>query len=254
MYINHLKHSLPKTLQTGFLVDANQRPRYWVVVWCSLFTGQLAEGTLIRKLRGIERLYQHAETLIGIGGLDAAIGQANYEVLAEVLESWFITIRNQPVATESLELQWQNGLHFVQTILAWLPNNKSSDGDRRKMEERLHKLNHLYRQLHINKPIRVEQVRSLPAEVVENLYEILDPEYPLNPFSNIKMRWRVYISFILMLHQGVRRGELLLLPPDCIKSSFDKNMQANRYWMNMILPTFLVQFAKRLFLPQTLLG
>ncbi len=49
----------------------------------------------------------------------------------------------------------------------------------------------------------------------------------------MKTRWRVYVAFWLMLHQGLRRGELLLLPADCVKSGLDKKRQALRYWLNV---------------------
>jgi integrase len=58
------------------------------------------------------------------------------------------------------------------------------------------------------------RVRSLAAEVIEALYELLDPESPRNPFRDGSSRWRVYIIFILLLHQGLRRGELLCMSSD----------------------------------------
>jgi len=73
----------------------------------------------------------------------------------------------------------------------------------------------------------------LPASVVEALYDLLDPESSRNPFTRAKTRWRIYIAFVLMLHQGLRRGELLLLTADCVKSGFDKKRQTPRYWLNV---------------------
>lgn len=41
------------------------------------------------------------------------------------------------------------------------------------------------------------------------------------------------MALLLMLHQGLRRGELLLLTADVVKSGFDKKQQRSRYWLNV---------------------
>ncbi|MES2069850.1 MAG: site-specific integrase [Pseudomonadota bacterium] len=41
------------------------------------------------------------------------------------------------------------------------------------------------------------------------------------------------MAFILMLHQGLRRGEVLLLPADAIKSAFDAKLTGERCWINV---------------------
>jgi hypothetical protein len=43
----------------------------------------------------------------------------------------------------------------------------------------------------------------------------------------------VYIASLLMLHQGLRRGEMLLLPADSIKSAFDRKQQRARHWLSV---------------------
>jgi len=87
--------------------------------------------------------------------------------------------------------------------------------------------------LHVGTARRPERIRSLPSEVVEFLYETLDPECPANPFRGAASRWRVYTIFILLLHQGLRRSELLNFPADVIKSSFDRGLQQERFWMTV---------------------
>lgn len=66
-----------------------------------------------------------------------------------------------------------------------------------------------------------------------SLYELLDPESKINPFQNAASRWCTYVLFIFMLHQGLRRGELLAMPADVIKSGFDRRLGKERYWMNV---------------------
>ncbi len=62
---------------------------------------------------------------------------------------------------------------------------------------------------------------------------MLDPESPSNPFVGASSRWRVFTIFMLLLHQGLRRAELLIFPVDCIKSAFDRKQQRVRYWMDV---------------------
>ncbi|HKQ83197.1 MAG TPA: hypothetical protein VJS42_13475, partial [Steroidobacteraceae bacterium] len=79
----------------------------------------------------------------------------------------------------------------------------------------------------------VDTVRSLPASTVEALYLLLDPDSRHNPFTRESTRWRIFVAFVLMLHQGLRRGEALLLPADAVKSAYDRGQHRMRYWLNV---------------------
>ncbi|HEX7643462.1 MAG TPA: site-specific integrase [Burkholderiaceae bacterium] len=224
--------SVPRNLRGPTLIDACGLPRYWSTVWSTVSAAHLADSTHLKKLRHIENLYQHADDLLGVSSLDNALAALNSEQLAAILESWFVSIRNQPRSTEGDEKRWQNGLDFVSSIVGWISGSQS-DQIMRKVEIRLKHLALLYRQLHVSRPQSIESIRSLPATAVKALYEILDPESASNPFPRIGTRWRVYVSFILMLHQGLRRGEILLLPADGIKFAYDTKQKRNRYWINV---------------------
>jgi integrase len=223
---------VPRGLSGPVLVDLHGLPRYWATVWSAAVTGALADATHIKKLRYIDNLYQHADQLRGYGALDDALGTLNDGDLAEILESWFISIRNQAATTEADETRWQAGFSFVTSVVSWIAK---SDAQKtlRQIESRLHQLSVLYSQFHVKKRNTPEMVRSLPASTVEVLYQILDPESKDNPFPRVQTRWRVYVAFILMLHQGLRRGEALLLPVDAIKSAFDSKLGRDRCWINV---------------------
>ncbi|WP_261309895.1 site-specific integrase [Burkholderia stabilis] len=224
---------VPGRLRGVTLVDKSGVPRYWANVWLLVSMGHLAESTQTGALRYVEDLYRHADGILGVNGLDDALAEMNDKALADVLESWFVSIRNRPKATRADELRWHAGLGFVTEVLTWLSKGRVPDNQLRDMEARLHRLSTLYGQLHVRKSGQVETIRSLPSSVVEALYELLDPESDRNPFKNAKTRWRVYVAFVLMLHQGLRRGELLLLTADCVKSGFDNKRQALRHWLNV---------------------
>jgi integrase len=224
--------SVPYNLRGPVLVDQYGLPRYWAAVWSTVSAAHLADSTHLKKLRYIENLYQHADQLLGRSALDDALGMLNDDVLATILESWFVSIRNQPQTTDGDEKRWQTGLGFVSLVVTWV--SKSQAGELMQcIEKRLQRLSMLYRQLHVNKAKPVEAIRSLPAATIKALYELLDPESPLNPFHRIQTRWRVFVSFVMMLHQGLRRGEVLLLPVDCVKSGFDPKQGRIRYWINI---------------------
>ncbi len=223
---------IPLNLSGPVLVDRHGLPRYWAAVWSAAVTGALAGSTHIKKLRYIDNLYQHADELLGHGALDDALGTLDDGSLAEILESWFISIRNQAKTSEADETRWQVGLGFVKSVVSWIAK---SDAHKtlRQIESRLHQLSVLYSQFRVKKRNTPEMIRSLPASTVEVLYQILDPESKDNPFPRVQTRWRVYVAFILMLHQGLRRGEVLLLPADAIKSAFDAKLRKDRCWINV---------------------
>ncbi|WP_175786659.1 site-specific integrase [Burkholderia anthina] len=225
--------SVPPGLRGPILVDRYGLPRYWTAVWSTTSAAQLADSTHIKALRYIENLYQHADKLHGASSLDDALGTLDDEALAEILESWFVSIRNQSNGTTIDEKRWQTGLGFVTSIVTWVSKSQAADDRIRRIETRLHRLSTLYSQLHVRRVKAIESVRSLPAGTVKALYEMLDPESSQNPFVREKTRWRVFIAFVLMLHQGLRRGEVLLLPVDAIKSAYDHKQSRTRHWLNV---------------------
>lgn len=224
---------VPGRLRGVTLVDDTAVPRYWANVWLLVSMGHLAESTQAGALRYIEDLYRHADGILGVNGLDDALAETNDRALADVLESWFVAIRNRPKATRADELRWRAGLGFVTDVLTWLSKSRIPDNRLGDLDARLHRLSTLYGQLHVRKSGQVETIRSLPPSVVAAFYELLDPESDQNPFKNGKTRWRIYVAFVLMLHQGLRRGELLSLTADCVKSGFDKKRQMLRHWINV---------------------
>lgn len=231
MFVQVSADAVPRALRGVALVDSNHIPRFWAAVWLIVAGAQWAMSTQTMRLRYVENLYEHADRAFEANALDDALSELDDARLADILESWFVSLRNQPVATRSNEDRWQTGLAFVMSVVNWL--SKSADAKMRQIEARIHRLSTLYSQLHIRRGGRSEAVRSLPASVVERLYQMLDPESDTNPFQRAQTRWRVFIAFVLMLHQGLRRGELLLLPADAIKSGYDRKLGRTRYWLNI---------------------
>ncbi|MDO3569636.1 tyrosine-type recombinase/integrase, partial [Ralstonia pseudosolanacearum] len=225
--------SIPKRLHGAVLVDGCSLPRYWVSVWAQLALADLAELTRLRKLYAIERLYAYADELLGAGALDDALFSLDEARLGSILEGWFVSIRNQPQITGSDQKRWRAGLDFVVAVTTWLGQGTRHANQLARLDARWQRLNLLYGQLQIQRPHRTNILRALPAVVVEAMYALLDPESDTNPFKGVRTRWRVFTAFVLMLHQGLRRGELLLLNANAIKSGLDARQQRRRYWINV---------------------
>lgn len=224
---------VPQLLRGALLVDSSGLPRFWGAVWAQLALADLADLTRLGKLHAIERLYTYAEELSGVGALDDALFCLDEHRLGSMLEGWFVSIRNQPQITSSDQERWRTGLDFVVTVTAWLGQGTKHDKRLARLDKRWQRLNMLYGQLRIQRHKRTNILRALPAVVVEAMYATLDPESDTNPFKSARTRWRVFIAFVLMLHQGLRRGELLLLNANAIKSALDVRKQRRRYWLNV---------------------
>lgn len=136
---------IPSSLSELVLVDRHGLPRYWTADWSAAVTGALADSTHIKKLRYIDNLCQHGDELRGYGALDDALGTLNDGDLAEILESWFISIRNQAATTEADETRWQVGLSFVTSVVSWIAKSDTHK-TLRQIESRLHQLSVLYSQ------------------------------------------------------------------------------------------------------------
>jgi integrase len=171
--------------------------------------------------------------LLGSGGLDDALAGFNVDDISSALEGYFLTIRNHPPITPASEERWQTALQFVTSTLQRLTRNSMPLEKLEALNGRLLRHQLLNSHLHIGTTRRPERIRSLPSEVVEFLYETLDPESPANTFRDAATRRRVYTIFILLLHQGLRRGELLSFPTDVIKSGIDRSLQQERFWMTV---------------------
>lgn len=224
---------LPGTLRHDLLVDPHGIPRYWATIWATLALNDVAPSSREKKLRSLESLYLHADDTAGPGSLDRALCPFDETLVATILESWFVSIVNRGTRSSSDEARWRTGFDFVSQTATWLSKATFPGATSHNIELKLHRLSHLYGQLHVARPRQSARVRSLPANVTEELYKLLDPASERNPFVSERTRWAVFISFMLMLHQGLRRGELLQLPADAVKSAYDFNTDCERSWLNV---------------------
>jgi integrase len=229
----HLHGPASSVSRGPMLIDNAGVPRYWAAVWALLQPANLSSSTLSKKLSYLESFYCHADESLGTGGLDDALASFDVDALSSALEGYFLIIRNRPPITPASEERWQAALQFVTNTVQRLTRTSMPLEQLDALNGRLMRFELLNSHLHVGTNRRPERIRSLPSEVVEFLHEMLDPESPANPFRGIVSRWRVYTAFRLLLHQGLRRGELLCLPADGITSDFDRNIQQDRFWITV---------------------
>jgi integrase len=226
----NVRSSEAASFRGPLLVDTFGIPRYWVLVWLSYLPTDLAHSTITKKLAGIDGLYRYSEEYHGSGYLDDALASLNEDALGDTLEGFFFSIKNRPPITPASEERWQAALQFVIDIIRRL--GRSSDRFD-AVSSRLSDFELLQSHLHVGRRRRPERIRSLPAVVVNALYEMLAPDSADNPFRAGQTRWLVYTVFILLLHQGLRRGELLSCPVDVVKAGLNPDSGERKYWMSV---------------------
>lgn len=227
-----LRHpAIPPALTGWTLLDAYGRPRYWAAVWAAMDGARLQNATLAEHLRAIEALYLSVESQTGSDCLDRLIAELDFDGLESALESHFVSQRNRAMQSASTAQNWRIAVAFVSTCVNRLA--KSADQRVGNIHSRLLRLDQLYTALQMPRAKRPETVRALPAAVVEDLYEVLTPFSPRNPFRTERLQWRNFAIVLLLLHQGLRRSEILALSADAIKQESIPGQQTMRCWLDV---------------------
>jgi integrase len=157
----------------------------------------------------------------------------DFDRLLQALQGFFVHLRNSPL-NETSGKRWHDALGFVRDIVEHQSRSGSVfERNFGEVTRQLVYLESLYNQLQVPRKTHQTRIRSLPATVVEALFTILTPGSSDNPFNNEKSQWRAFVGFNILLYQGLRRGELLLLPTDAVKTAFDRKLGSNRSWLNV---------------------
>ena len=182
---------VPSSLRGPVLVDRHGVPRYWAAVWAAFLPGNLAPSTLSKYLGYVEDLYCYADRLLGDSRLDEALASIDVDLLSDTLDGYFQLLHNRNDMIEVSEARWRLAIRFITELLNRLATNTTSHTSIADLQSRLKRVDLLFAGLEVGRRRRSESVRSLPAEVIEALYEVVDPTSGSNPFRNAPMRWRV---------------------------------------------------------------
>lgn len=224
--------SAPKSTKGWLLIDDLGLPRFWATVWADVLKANLGLTTRGHHLYAVERFYQATDRHFGSGALDRMISELDMPKLESALSSFLASLRNDGSLRGINNNQaWGSARSFVSDVVSHL--SASSANDYSKVHSRLLRLDRLYSQVSPARPKPPAAIRALPAAVVEDLYEIFSPLSTRNPFRTSALQWRNFLMFLLMLHLGLRRGEIAILPADAIKSGFDMVSGEEKFWLNV---------------------
>jgi len=225
--------SIPKSTKGWLLIDDLSLPRFWATVWADVLKACMGSTTRGHHLYAVERFYQATDRQFGSGALDRMLSELDMPALEAALSSFLVSLRNDGnLRGVDNNQAWGSAKSFVADIVSHL--SASSAGDYSMIHGRLLRLDRLYSQVSPARPKPPAAIRALPAVVVEDLYEIFSPNSLRNPFRTKALQWRNFLMFLLMLHLGLRRSEIAILPADAIKSDFDIISGEDRFWLNIV--------------------
>lgn len=216
------------------LINELGLPRYWATVWSVLHGSALHESTLSAHLSVIETLYDSVKQQMLMDCLDRLITDLRFDDLEKCLEGFFVSLRNRSAQNESdNSANWRTAIAFVKDCVDRLARS-STTARLDKLHSRLLRLERLYNSLNLRRKRRPEIARALPAAVIEDLYELIQPDSPRNPFRTEALRWRNFALVLLMLHQGLRRSETLVLAANAVKGNTAYQTANVRFWLDVI--------------------
>jgi len=215
------------------LVDDLGMPRYWAFVLSSLEFDGLSPSTVDSRLSGVERLYAFLESRRPSVDLDSLISGQHFGRLSDALHGFFTMLRNESSRTgRGSPKTWRSAVQFTAELARRLAHSTSAV-DRAEARELGLTFERFTHRLMVARRRRTQRPRGLPAGVIEDLYELTDPESKRNPFRTEALRHRNFVIVLLLLHQGLRRGEILNLAVDSVRDEFDLSARRQRFWMDV---------------------
>lgn len=175
----------------------------------------------------------------GSDKLDSWITALDFDALERGLEGFFVRQSNSALRGGATSGFWRNALAFVRSCVTRLSRSAAiSSPQIDEVHSRLLRLERLYSSLHMRRAKRPQTIRALPAAVLTEVYELIDPQSARNPFRTESIRWRNFVLILLMLHQGLRRSEALSLPADAVKSDWNPKTRSSRFWLDIAENTY----------------
>jgi len=232
--INH--ESVPEHLHGTIICSPSSGlPRPCAMIWTSLNEHRYSPKHLRNHLRAISLLYIHCNEFRHADDLDTLLIEWKFEELEELLKSYLAKIQNQSTQTGvNYSELWKMALDFV-ILIANVMNHRSHSQQEKLKQVRLDLLNleRLYKYIQPRKNTKVAKIRSLPANVVNEILELLTPGNVRNPFRTEKLQWRNFTIALLLLHQGLRRGEIALLRSDSLRHEYAAKANEDVFWLNI---------------------
>ncbi len=229
----HLRSiKLPPELAGPISIDAAGLPRFWPIVWADCLQAANQWSTRSKALTAIDRLYAAAAEQFGHDHLDQILAARDFKALEDVLTGFLIKLRTEGIRDErDYQQTWARALQFIGDVLRHMGASEMHDCS--IVMAGVQRLERLYSQISPTPERAPAPIRALPAEVVEDLYAIFRPGSDRNPFKGLEQQLRNQLILSMLLHLGLRRSELCLLPVDAIRDERDPVTGTPRYWINI---------------------
>ena len=226
------RNGIPPSITGVVAVNQSFQPRFWGTVWSDWIMARVGPGSRADLVGSVERLYRHADEHFGPDSLDVMLGAGDMVAIEEVLGGYLASLRNRSAIEQSDHGDaWKTVLRFVSDTL----DHMSGQPDFGPVEAKLERIERLYHQLVPARPRPpAVTIRALPAVVIEDLYDLFNPQSERNPFKTEGLRWRNFLAFLLLLHLGIRRGELLILRANAAREEFDGKRKRIGRWIDIL--------------------
>jgi len=206
-------------------------------VWLSLHELSYSESFLRKNLYAIGKFYRHvAKKMDDPNGLDRLlIDSANIQGLTTHVRTFVGELQNlSAISKVDHSRTLRRVVRFIDVVATEFAYRKShSSGDISVIKREASKLQVLYKFL---KPPQFQKkvpIRSVPRDVLEEIFDRASPDCPENTARLQKLARRNYLIINLFFLVGLRKGELLNLETDSFHSEYCPDEQRQIYWLNV---------------------
>lgn len=202
-------------------------PRFWATAWSLTIQGQAAsENTRKLRLRHLDTFYLFCDDRYGLDAFDEAVSSRDAVRVQEMVEAFYLHLTSELNYTSTDVQRWDVVRAFVQHLARRLATASHEWSALSSVLWAMGKMRRAARG-------RFKFIRALPATTLVDLLEVADPASSRNPFKSASIRARNWLIVNLLLLAGLRRGELLLLACDSLRSDVDPDSGELMYWLNV---------------------
>lgn len=202
-----------------------------------LILNNLKESTKKTHLRNIGYFYDFIEKNFNIHG-DKIIFTTDVNFGFKCFQAFFMHLDNAFLDNEDKKYAiWVSATDYWEKI-SFLRQQHYNSKDLEKLKDSFNKIQELLSYLKNPKPKKTYKIRDIGQDSISILDHNLDPSSELNPFKNLKAKWTYYIAYLILSMVGVRRGEVLNLCLNDIKTGefFDdkEKIFIRKDWINIV--------------------
>lgn len=210
-------HCVPKSLIGPTCVDSSGAPRFWPTIYTAILRKDCAPSTAKKSGKAIDALYETAQRSRGSDCLDRLIANLDFEAIEGVMMAHHSQLRQDAsIRQVDNSRSWHYAATFIIEVLkrAGIEGRTAANG----FQTKLFRLEDLHKSLTPASAVaeaKAPPLRALPADTLEDIYEITNPYSTRNPFFSEDTRYR-NANIVALGMEGFRRGEMAGLRTDAL--------------------------------------